>query len=69
MATNPILLKSPQILYDLYESDGLEQGLININERGRAELQAMQAILISTEKMLKLDFPIKVTSNQADCIV
>ena len=52
------LEKSPQILYDLYESKGVTDGLEKISERGRLELKAMQLLLLNINELNKHEFPV-----------
>ena len=52
--------RSPQILYDLYDSSGIENGLERINSRGRMELEAMQTVLNKAAALSESKFPVKV---------
>ena len=51
---------SPQILYDLYDSDNSEENLKAIIERARHELEGMRMILNSASSILDTDSSAKV---------
>ena len=65
LAADNALAKSPQILYDLYESDGIENGLELINNRGKLELEAMHSLLRSAGNLVNAEFPVKVEQETA----
>jgi predicted RecB family nuclease len=54
------LAKSPQILYDLFDSGSVESELERINSRGRLELEAMLSVLKNSAALCNAEFPVKV---------
>ena len=64
---NTVFEKSPQLLYDLYDSARVESAVEAINERGKLELDAMEALLKWATGLINCEFPVKVVSKSGEC--